>query len=243
MSIEFIRKVWRLPASVGSVKRLVLLAIADNANDEGYAWPSQQTLASKTGLSVRSVQVHIAELVQEGWLSIARVPRRAGRWSRNAYQMQLDRAQEPAPGDRAQDVRLDQAQKTAPPCAPRAHGPCARGAHEPSVVEPSVVEPSEEEPAPLSTKVLQEVMAAIDECLGQVAAVPRRDFDNLRKAIEERDGWYLVALEVCRARRGQLARWWTLKDEIDRAWEAMQNDPAEVARRHIMSLEVLHDET
>lgn len=242
MSIEFIRKVWRLPASVGSVKRLVLLAIADNATDEGYAWPSQKTLARKTGLSVRSVQVHIAELVQDGWLSIDRIPRRAGRWCRNAYQMQLDRAQEPAPGDRAQDVRLDQAQKTAPPCAPRALGPCAPRAHEPSVVEPSR-EPSEEEPAPLSTKVLQEVMAAIDECLGQVGAVPTRDFQNLRRAVEQRKGWSDVALEVCHQRRGLVARWWTLKDEIDRAWEALQNDSAEVARRHIMSLEVSHDET
>lgn len=234
MSIEYIRKVWRLPATVGSVKRLVLLAIADNANDDGYAWPSQATLATKTGLSVRSIQVHVSELMAEGLLAIDKVPRRAGRWHRNAYQMQLDHAQKPAHGgnaqepalsddDQANDVRPDQAQTDATPGAPRAHGPGAPRAHEPSVVEPSR-EPPEEEAAPLEVAVLNACLDAIDECLGQVGSVPRSEFDNLRRAIEERDGYHLAITQTCAARKGKVARWWTLKDEINKAWEAGQQD-------------------
>ena len=47
-------EVWRL--TLPSTEKLVLLALADSASDEGICWPSLAELAMKTGLSTRAVQ-------------------------------------------------------------------------------------------------------------------------------------------------------------------------------------------
>lgn len=50
-------------------KKLVLLALADNANDEGDCYPSVATLSSKCSLSERAVQYAITDLVGQGHVS------------------------------------------------------------------------------------------------------------------------------------------------------------------------------
>lgn len=52
----------------GHIDRYVLLAIADNANDEGFAHPSITTIAIKTCLSTRTVMRSIQTLESGGWL-------------------------------------------------------------------------------------------------------------------------------------------------------------------------------
>jgi hypothetical protein len=48
-------------------RRLVLLALADHAHDDGRcAWPSVQTIARKTRMSRRGVQKALRELEKEG---------------------------------------------------------------------------------------------------------------------------------------------------------------------------------
>jgi DNA-binding transcriptional MocR family regulator len=51
------------------VDRYVLLAIADNANSDGFAYPSIRHLAGKTRLSERTVMRSIQALEQDGWLA------------------------------------------------------------------------------------------------------------------------------------------------------------------------------
>jgi hypothetical protein len=58
--------VWSLP--IGPTDKLVLLALADNANDEGFCWPSIRTLESKTSLSNRTVRYSIKRLKENGHL-------------------------------------------------------------------------------------------------------------------------------------------------------------------------------
>lgn len=56
MSIEVMSWVWKHSKATGTAK-FVLLAIADNAWDDGSnAWPSITTISKKTGLSERTVQ-------------------------------------------------------------------------------------------------------------------------------------------------------------------------------------------
>ncbi|MBK6707558.1 MAG: helix-turn-helix domain-containing protein [Sphingomonadales bacterium] len=43
MSIQIMTVVWEL--DLPDSEKLALLALADNANDEGYCWPSMATLA------------------------------------------------------------------------------------------------------------------------------------------------------------------------------------------------------
>ena len=67
MSIRLMSEVWR--TNLPTVEKMVLLVIADHANDEGTeAWPSQATIAKKASVSIRTVQRSVNSLVKEGYL-------------------------------------------------------------------------------------------------------------------------------------------------------------------------------
>jgi len=70
MSVRVMSWVWE-QSKAEPTDRLVLLAIADCANDAGAeAYPSMATLVKKTGLHERSVQRSVKHLVDIGELSI-----------------------------------------------------------------------------------------------------------------------------------------------------------------------------
>lgn len=67
MSIKIMSAVWE--SGVGpATKRLVLLALADSANDEGVCWPSVGTVSRKAGAGHSTVQRSMAELESDGIL-------------------------------------------------------------------------------------------------------------------------------------------------------------------------------
>lgn len=67
--------------------RLVLLVIAQHMHADGTgAWPSQELIAKRTGLSDRVVRKHVEVAMQSGWLERRRVRRDRGRnWYFHAY--------------------------------------------------------------------------------------------------------------------------------------------------------------
>jgi hypothetical protein len=65
MSIALMTVVWRLE-NLSSTQKLVMLALCDNANDQGECYPSMSQLARKTGLSDRSVRETIRWLETQG---------------------------------------------------------------------------------------------------------------------------------------------------------------------------------
>lgn len=70
MSIKVIQWVWDCSGSKNA-ERLVLLAIADNAADDGsHAYPSIAEICRKANLSARGVQAAIARLVEAGELKV-----------------------------------------------------------------------------------------------------------------------------------------------------------------------------
>lgn len=71
-------------ARLGS--RLVLLAIADNADDYGVAWPGIKELARKAKLSERAVQYAIEDLSALGEVVVYL---RKSPWRTNLYAMRL----------------------------------------------------------------------------------------------------------------------------------------------------------
>ncbi len=64
-------RVWDESTHTGSAL-LMLLAIADHANDEGICWPSVDTLAAKARVQTRQAQNLIAQLEQSGELVVER---------------------------------------------------------------------------------------------------------------------------------------------------------------------------
>lgn len=69
MSIRTMDRVWKISTQSGG-KLLLLLAIADFANDDGMAYPGIDTLAQKTRQSRRTVQRQLSELEAEGEIAI-----------------------------------------------------------------------------------------------------------------------------------------------------------------------------
>jgi hypothetical protein len=70
VSIKVIQWVWDCSSSKNA-ERLVLLAIADNAADDGsHAYPSVAEISRKANLSERGVQAAIARLVKSGELTV-----------------------------------------------------------------------------------------------------------------------------------------------------------------------------
>ncbi len=63
-------QVW--PLQMGHADKLVLLALADTANDEGVCWPSVLGLCEKTCLSDRAVQQAVKRLTDCGHLSVTK---------------------------------------------------------------------------------------------------------------------------------------------------------------------------
>ena len=85
MSIYVMSRVWVASESTGS-NRLILLAIADFANDEGDAFPSVKTLAKKSRMSERTAQYAIQSLIKSGEL---RVDKGIGPHGCNLYHVSL----------------------------------------------------------------------------------------------------------------------------------------------------------
>ena len=74
-------EVWESSSAKGGA-RLVLLALADFANDDGHCYPSLERLALKSALSERNVQLILRQLEQKGELVTLTG---AGRGHVNAY--------------------------------------------------------------------------------------------------------------------------------------------------------------
>ena len=67
MSIRLMSDVWR--TDLPTVEKMVLLVIADHANDEGtQSYPSQATMAAKASISIRTVQRAVNNLVGQGYI-------------------------------------------------------------------------------------------------------------------------------------------------------------------------------
>lgn len=91
MSIEVMSWVWKQAKATGTDK-FVLLAIADNAWDDGSnAWPSVSTISRKTGLSVRTVQRCIQNLHDIGELQTIDRPGHS-----NLYRVVMSGSSQPA---------------------------------------------------------------------------------------------------------------------------------------------------
>ncbi len=69
MSLDVLTAIWKdPPCKAGDL--LCLLAIADNADENGYSWPSISTIARKAAMSERGAQKCLKKLAKLGLISI-----------------------------------------------------------------------------------------------------------------------------------------------------------------------------
>lgn len=74
---------------LGPAARLVLLKLADRADETGTCWPGHERTAGDTGLSHLSARRATQELEQRGLVKVTRQRDRAGRNVANRYQLAL----------------------------------------------------------------------------------------------------------------------------------------------------------
>lgn len=65
--------------------RLIHAVLADHANDEGYCWPSQATIARRAGCTVEHVRVTVKQMISDGYIRIIEQSSRQG--SPHKYEM------------------------------------------------------------------------------------------------------------------------------------------------------------
>lgn len=67
MSVRVMSLVWQL--ELPDSQKIVLLALADSANDEGHCWPSMRSLVAKCSKGERTIQGVIKQLCDAGHLT------------------------------------------------------------------------------------------------------------------------------------------------------------------------------
>lgn len=81
MSVRLMSAVFE-STTLAPTERLIMLALADHADDEGRCYPSILRLCQRTGLSERAVQTNIKKLVDRGYV---RIVRGGGKGNSNLY--------------------------------------------------------------------------------------------------------------------------------------------------------------
>lgn len=88
---------------VTSTEKLVLLALADHADDAGRCWPSVARMEEMTALSERSIRKAIQTLEEKGALS---TDRGVGRGNSSKYILKLDSSVDASTPQKVQDSHL-----------------------------------------------------------------------------------------------------------------------------------------
>jgi len=125
-------------AKVGNpARKLVLLKLADQANDNGLCWPSYQTIASACEVDRRTVIRHIKQLEKDGFLRVEKTYNKdAGKNYSNRYHLTI------ANGVKKPLVSEDHhpSDKLSPPLVSEDHHPSVKLSPEP-INEPISIEP------------------------------------------------------------------------------------------------------
>jgi len=156
-------------------ERFVLLALADNANDDGECWPSVATIARKTCMAERSVRRVFKRLCESGWLAIEAG---GGRKNCNLY--------------RIKTLTLGQPDQRSAPCKnpdPGSLNPDPGSLNpDPGSAEPSrtIIEPSLESSAQSKGNDDAERKSGSDETLDHATGTAKRKTGTAKRAIGER---------------------------------------------------------
>lgn len=90
MSIDALK--WAKDQEAGSPgAKLVLLVLADYADEHGVSWPSKRKLAKVSEQNPRTIQRHLQHLQKIGLIIVDARSMKDGRQTSNGYRLPLDR--------------------------------------------------------------------------------------------------------------------------------------------------------
>jgi len=165
MSIKVMTAVWAKSAQKGSAL-LLLLAIADHADDAGKAYPSVDTLAEKIRMTPRNTQFLLRKLEESGEISIEM---NAGRRGCNVYRITcMGENISPTEGENISPEKISQGVKKSHRGGEKSRRKGVKGISPEPSIEPSLEPSLSSEPAP-EPKALtpqQEYFGAVCACVG-----------------------------------------------------------------------------
>jgi len=77
VSTRYLNRVWYGELDVDHTETLVLLSLADQANDDGWCWPSNTTTGDRCRLHRDTVQEVVHRLADKGYIEITKRPGRS----------------------------------------------------------------------------------------------------------------------------------------------------------------------
>lgn len=87
---------WAERQTTGSPSRkALLLVMANYADQDGFCWPSQETLAAGAEISLDTVQRQSKKLHEMELIKIERLPKRRGQWQGFCYRLDLSKETRP----------------------------------------------------------------------------------------------------------------------------------------------------
>ncbi|UYO49664.1 helix-turn-helix domain-containing protein [Rhodopseudomonas palustris] len=225
---------WAAKQRTGSPAcKLILLALANYADANGAAWPSQETLAADTEQSVDSVQRRLKQLVKLGLIRAESLPAKRGQWAGRIYLLNMPVAEmskpqfaarssmacevpdggaaEPAPVPSRANERADRAATETVTVPQPERSPCRKALrHKPSE-EQSIEQPSN---ISITTEPRAKAAAAVADRLMDFRA-KQEGSEVVQNRIAQRigaDGWLVLgemsdqqrALLTTLERRGEL---------------------------------------
>lgn len=107
MSIKIMSAIFE-NEELGPTHRLIMLSLADHADDWGRCYPSISRLCQRTGLKERAVQINIRQLEDAGYITIHK---NAGPSGANVYMVRATPASDAPPAQNAPRIK----------CAPPPH--------------------------------------------------------------------------------------------------------------------------
>jgi len=96
---------WAWSVHLSPTPKLVLMALADEADDDGYCFPSQRRLAAKCSITDRTVRRVLLELTTKGYVRLEMRRRRDGSRTSNGYRLACGGPPDKISGGTDMDVR------------------------------------------------------------------------------------------------------------------------------------------
>src|SRR4051812_16710713 len=107
---------WAMEQQTGSpAAKLVLAKLGDNANENGFCWPSVKKLVEHTELSQSAVYKHLGRLEEIGLIQPLDLPHPEHGYILRAYQILVPWRQEDAPARGRRKAAITPGGKTSPP--------------------------------------------------------------------------------------------------------------------------------
>ena len=82
---------WAWQQQVSGTDKLILIALADHADDTGHCWPGTKGIAEKCGVSRRTVVASVSRLTEAGLIVCESRHRKDGSQTSNEYFLQIHR--------------------------------------------------------------------------------------------------------------------------------------------------------